>query len=1018
MARYRCWSAESVSRTVFPDIGALAGSADAVFLAAHTPVELEHRKGPELDPSESGEAQVLAALTGRIGDLERNTLVAVTGGSGSGKSHVVRWVNSHLDRDDERYRVLYVPRAIQTLRELLRRIIEGLPGVEGSDLMNRVDAAISNVRPGELQERLVNEVRIALNWTIEDSAPFEGESEDEAAAREDRNLMLGQRNAATGGREGGLAELIDLPQVRATLLRADGRLHQLVQSYFDETSRRDAHDEIFTADDLPLRVAGIRSALRGNRDLGELWTLVQRQPGDAIGLLEEALRVALPKTVGLRATGGETLDSLFRESRRALRAQGQELVLVFEDLAQFGLVDGELYDQFVTQPGEDLAPLRVVFAVTDGPYSRMERTVRTRVEHEFHVGGSALADHPKFVGRYLNLVRVGREQTQALWDPAVGDRAGTWIVNACDTREEGLPCRYRDRCHVAFGSVTIDGLGDVGLYPFNEPALVRSISEARDRAAREGRPVTPRDVIQLSVEEVLTEADANIANGTYPHARTREQFDFKVRMPKDALLASNPSADPERNYRALVIWGEESRLPAGVVDAFSLETAGAAATPTPRPDPAPRPQAPELENPLLPLFQWQNGATLPEGDVTVYRTVLHDLVLDRLSLDQYLVHIFRGLGQEILRDLFNVTSFDIEGARGRAADAERSLRFRISRSREDVRLLVAARWFRDHGHFDTSHAKWLWPQGYDPAELLVEMEVRLDDWATSVRQRVLAVTGGSRLAQQAIGLRAIALAAAGADVAPLNSAAGVLAGGLESRARANAAWQTADALATAVVAALKVEEYIGSFAAVRQGETGQPQLTDPRELDDAITEFLSDPETCLGELARSAVAPVLAQKAKDLLEALQSCAPGTFRSAIDAFGTANTLLEGRTPAELARFAEEVGTTARNAGLFRPPDSFREFSQAIAVLDQAPPPAPRPMLDGRIGTTVREQRAIRNAERVAENLSFVKHVMAETKRESARSGTAGGDVAALQSSVKALLAELSTLTRSFGAGGSI
>lgn len=450
MARFRCWSAESVSRTVFSDIGALSGSADAVFLAAHTPVELEHRKGPELNPSESGEAQVLAALTGRIGDLERNTLVAVAGGSGSGKSHVVRWVHSHLDRDDKRYHVLYVPRAVQTLRELLRRIIEDLPGVEGSDLLNRVDAAISNVRPGEFQERLVNEIRIALNWTIEDRASFDGEGDDEADAREERNLLLGQRDEATGGRAAGLAELIDLPQVRATLLRADGRLSQLVQSYFCETSRRDAHEDIFTAEDLPLRVAGIRSELRGNRDLDELWTLVKHQPKGAIDLLEEALRVALPKTVGLRTTGGDTLDSLFRESRRALRAKGQDLILIFEDLAQFGLVDGELYDQFVTQPGDELAPLRVVFAVTDGPYSRMERTVRTRVEHEFHVGGSALADPIRFVGRYLNLVRVGRDETQSLWNPDARDRAGVWMANACNTKEQGLPCRFRDRCHSAF----------------------------------------------------------------------------------------------------------------------------------------------------------------------------------------------------------------------------------------------------------------------------------------------------------------------------------------------------------------------------------------------------------------------------------------------------------------------------------------------------------------------------------------------------------------------------------------
>ena len=1020
MTKFRCWGAESVARTVFSDIGALAGNADAIFLAAHSPMELEHGKGPEIATGGSGEAQVLAALTGRIGDLERNTLVAVTGGSGSGKSHVVRWVHSHLDMEDERFHVLYVPRAVQTLRDLLRRIIEGLPEVEGSEegseLMSRVDAAVSSVRPGEFQERLVNEIKVALNWTLDDRAPFDGESKDEADKREDRNAMLGVKDDDSGGREAGLAELIDIPQVKETLLRPDGHLSQLVQSYFDETSRRDANDEIFTRLDLPLRVPGVRSALSGRRELAALWTVIQRQPEDALELLEEALRVALPKTVGLRSSGGPTLDSVFRESRRAMRAQGQDLVLIFEDLAQFGLVDGELYDQFVTQPGDELAPLRVVFAVTDGPYSRMERTVRTRVEHEFHVGSSTLADPAKFVGRYLNLVRVGRDETQGLWNAESGDRGSSdWMINACNTREQGQPCRFRERCHSAFGTVTIDGLGDVGLYPYNSQALTRSFTAAEERAGREGRPVTPRDVIQLSVEEVLAEADKNIENGTYPHVRTREQFDFKVRNAKDALLASNPSSDPERNYRALVIWGDESRLLGGVLEAFSLVADGEIREPNVKPEPKPQPPMPELENPLLPLFQWQNDERLPEDDVNVYRRALHDLVLDRLGLDQHLVHIFKGRGQEVLREIFNITSFDIEGARGRAADPAKSVRFQIKRTQKDVQVLVAARWFQDHGHFDTSQAKWQWPEGYDPAELIVELETRLDLWASTVRERVLATTGGSRLAQQAIGLRAVALAAAGTDVASLRTAAGVLGAGVESRLPAADVWQDADETAVRVIAALKVEEYIGDFAAVRQGETGQPQLVDPHELNDAISDFLKDPETALSEALDSKVDPVIAQNAELLLDALSTSLPNAIASAEEAHARACSLLEGYPPPLVARHVEEVGTTASNAGFFRPAETLGEFRRNVEVLEDSPQPGDRPLSRKDLGTVVCEQKSIREITRLEKALSFVKHVMVETKKESERGGTAAGDVSALEMSVKAQLTELSMLAQSFGPG---
>ena len=212
-----------------------------------------------------------------------------------------------------------------------------------------------------------------------------------------------------------------------------------------------------------------------------------------------------------------------------------------------------------------------------------------------------------------------------------------------------------------------------------------------------------------------------------------------------------------------MIWGDESPLQPGVLEAFSLdasaETQGKGDPPKRQP-PSPVPDA-ELPNPLLPLFQWQNGETLPEDDVNTYRRALRDLVFDRLDLDQHLVHIYRGQGKEILEGLFNVTSIDIEGARGRVADEARSVRFTLSRNTSDMRFLAAARWFRDHGHFDTSRPKWQWPEGYDPAELLVELETRLDQWAALVRERLLALIGGSTLAQQAIGIRAIALATAG-----------------------------------------------------------------------------------------------------------------------------------------------------------------------------------------------------------------------------------------------------------------
>jgi hypothetical protein len=1005
MAGFRCWSAETLSRTVFSDIGQLTGDVDGVLLAAHTPVMLEHKRGPELATGGSGEEHVLEALLQSVGDLDRNTLVAVTGGSGSGKSHVVRWVHAHVPQSDPAFHVLYVPRAVQTLRELLRRIIDGLPGVDGSALMDRVDAAISSVKPGELQARLVNEMKIALDWTLEDRGPADGESVDEAALREDRNSLLGFRDSASGGRVDGLASLMDVPKIKDRLLRPDGHLSSLVHSYFDERSRRDDNDEIFTREDLPLRERGVRQALAGRPELAELWDIIQRQPDDALALLEEALRVALPRTVGLQSTNGDTLDSLFRESRKALRLQGRELILIFEDLAQFGLVDGELYDQFVTQPGEDLAPLRVVFAVTDGAYARMERTVRTRVVHEFRVGDSALADSRTFVGRYLNLARVGRERTERLWelrDEAVTD--SSWMANACDMNEQGVPCPFRDKCHASFGHVDIDGLGAVGLYPYNETALRRALTHI-------GSDPTPRNVIDDCVLTNLQEADGNIAARRYPHERTRQLFDFKVRKAKDALQAQHPSKDPERNYRALVIWGDEEALASAVLEAFDLD--GEAGPPPPPVttagggEPPPRKDFP---NPLLPLFQWQVGEELAESEVSYYRETLRRLTVERLNLDQQLLHVHSGRGGEILSAIFNVSSFDIEGSRGRVI-GDQGVRLTLSREPVHMRVMAAARWFRDHGHFVPSLGKWPWPEGYEPDQLLLELECHLDRWAGQVRDKFLEVSGGSKLASQAIVLRAVALAAAGQEISPSASAAEILrarsAGGLPP----SEVWQPVELAASEIARTLKAGEYVGEFAAVRQGETGQPQLIDPCPLDEALTQGLADPLGALSEVVDSRADPVLALAAQQLLKAVEAALGAEAAVMERAARETTALLEQHSPGSVALAAESVARDANHAGLFRPAAGYGEFGRMIEILAVAE--LPEALVDASASSVVLGQPAIRATVRMHKAIAYVSRCMDETRVECERGKGSAGDVSQLKSEVNAHVHALAKLVADLG-----
>jgi hypothetical protein len=215
---------------------------------------------------------------------------------------------------------------------------------------------------------------------------------------------------------------------------------------------------------------------------------------------------------------------------------------------------------------------------------------------------------------------------------------------------------------------------------------------------------------------------------------------------------------------------------------------------------------------------------------------------------------------------------------------------------------------------------------------------------------------------------------------------------------------------------LKVDEYIGEFAAVRQGETGAPQLIDPRELDDAIKEFLANPERMLNDVAASKADPVLAQAARQLLDPLISAASAEAESASRAYDEVTALLEGQSPAAVGAAAEDVGLLAREAGFFRPVDTWPAFVRDVGVLTSFAVVAP-PIADGGDpGAVLRGQRAVRDVNRLAQAILFVKQAMDATKKECERGGSIGGDVSSLRAEVRSQVEELVTFANSLGSGG--
>jgi hypothetical protein len=939
MEKFTCWEASSISETVFIDIGALSTSTDAVFLAAHTPARVRHQ-GPHVEAVGGGEVQVLSALLSDVGKHPSNSVIAITGTPGTGKSHIVRWVYAQIRRPRPEMHVLYVPREISSLKELLRSLIKGLPGDVGDEMLSRVDEAIGSATEQEIASRLRGAMVQALRWSFPPVTPFPEETADDKERRESRELVLGTHQS-DGRWRGGLADMLDVPLIRDNLEREDGTLRTIAGSIVGTAPARDVGVARFVPDDLdphgPGRIGEVRAFLSS----------IKTRPETALTLLQEALEKALPEFVGLSASSGETLESLFLNARTMLKESGRELVLLFEDLAQFGLIDGALFNQFLIQPTDDYTPLRVIFAITNAKWEeRVPEGVQRRIRHQFEVlpiqespEGASETDTSirDFIARYLNLVRAGRTQVEEAWSKADDEsrKSGSWIPNSCETREHGKRCRFADVCRPGFGSAEVQPIGNVGLFPFNEAALRRLTKKMGTSAGNPGR------LLQTALEEVLVEAGPHIKNATYPDRRVEDLFYFGFLNSPPALSRGVPGEVGTRLLRANVIWGDDKQITtSAILDAFALPRLAdnlaadiKAAEPTSTGDVI-RPSTipPTARQPLPLLMQVNAWSQRPneflESSVGKFREWLYDGVIDRLGLDQDLIHVEMGMGKELLDSVLVPYSFVFTGAEYGRTPGRGRLCFNIAPDEETVALLTGVLWFRHVGHWRPEDGSWAWPDGFSPDLLQRITNGYLQRWADEVHSTVVGNTVNPNIRDEVLALRAIAHQCLGGVVADPGSS-----GAINARPAPIGNWMTVEQAALLLLSEIQKSRWLSDLFAVRQSESADPQLVDTIGAHDAEDAAVADPWRTLtavcGE-SRLFAAP-LALAATRLHDAVGAAAQEQVQTVLDTILGIEETLEGADLAELAKAALEIGDRALSTNIFRPADGWGSFKRACNSL---------------------------------------------------------------------------------------
>lgn len=587
MHQYVCWTDDAVRASTPRDAASLGAGH---FQAVHHPLRLQQRPlGVRSGGRWVDEIEIVKVLEGPLRS-DGYLLVPVVGKSGTGKSHLVRWVAERTgNRDDWESR--YLAKNRTSIRSVIETVIKGLEGPAIEAAREALLSAPARTESEQvLAERLLDELALI---TSEESAAEVDAAHGKAAQMADKLR-----------RE--LPDILRDPVVRRRLTGEGAVIPRLVGLAMRGRSDGDGLDDdaIRVVDgDLPLAFAEIGQASRGAQKLlGQLGSIPDLKAA-AIGLINEALPSAVKRVF---VSDQVDLIEVFRDVRRELLASGKELALFIEDLTVLHGVEREFLDAIIEparSPDGNLCGLRVLFAVTEHHFDELD-TVRTRCDDAYRLDtsydpdrvglehGIGLEEAMSFLGRYLNACRQDPNELEDLWDKRQGD---AWIPNACDA------CDHQVHCHETFGR---SGEG-YGLYPYNPVAVNRFVESMSSER------FDPREVVRELVNRFLVLAATDLRRGDFPSDELVGPFNERsdpIEPLVQARLKAKRPADFARVVNSMRYWSE---TPANVEDA-TVAAFGLDPLDGPETSPSPPPQPKKPSRPSRP-----GGPPKPPRETTV-----------------------------------------------------------------------------------------------------------------------------------------------------------------------------------------------------------------------------------------------------------------------------------------------------------------------------------------------------------------------------------------------------------------
>jgi hypothetical protein len=713
---------------------------EAVLLAVHEPARLKVRNVNSKVAVSASESEMLTAFTAKeLGG--GSLLMPITGASGVGKSHMIRWLGAQLRRHPRasQMHIITIPKSA-SLRGVISRILEPLKGTQYDLLRTAIDTSVAAVSDGDAAIRLAAELTIVLKAKEAVLAQQlrslkSGDPELQALKTEFYHTQSLQKLLLDPGLSNHIQGSVLSRIVRRTVHGLDPKSRNQADTdgQFSEEDLSDLQDRGLSDSSAAVKLY-YQTVLDASND---------RNRKVAVRVLTEALDPAVRGVFQLtQAAGQMTMEDIVERIRVQLFHEGKELVLLVEDFAALAGIQESILNLSIVESThggkQERAVLRTALAITDG-YLKDRETQLTRAKQQWIVMSEfdtedSLMDHCIGVaGRYLNAARWGAEELKQQYKvSAHRDGNLTDWVNPYES--ESLSTADADTL-AAFGK----SQHNHWLFPFNSAAIKELCKFTLPRPG--GRLLyNPRALIDGVLREPLIKR-RQFETGQFPEAGYKEaKLASTVQVALDDALGG--SADSGRAATVLYFWGGNpssqsaaAQVPVAIYRVFGVTAPSFADSkrPNPRPSvptkPTPVAEAPEGQRttlgdaPELVKFgemvrEWAAGKPLTQS---VARTVRNEWARAIHRRIEYTELRVRGaaFGDSAKTETAIAATIFVPGAlAGNPADTESSVMFTSPENRDpsgriQIAMMAIRRrntigsWIYEGGENDFACYAWL-----------------------------------------------------------------------------------------------------------------------------------------------------------------------------------------------------------------------------------------------------------------------------------------------------------------------